>query len=42
LNALYFVQEVWGEDDEILHTSTYEFFLTKEEIKKLWEGLRDE
>jgi len=42
LNALYFIQEVWGEDDEILHTSTYEFFLTKEEITKLWEGLRDE
>jgi hypothetical protein len=42
LNALYFVQEVLGEDDEIVHSSTYEFFLTNEEIVKLCEGLTNE
>lgn len=42
LNAVYFVQEVLGEDAEIVHTSTYEFFLSDEEIEKLCKGLRDE
>jgi hypothetical protein len=42
LNAVYFVQEVLGEDEEIVHSSTYEFFLTNEEIAKLCEGLRNE
>jgi hypothetical protein len=42
LNALYFVQEVLGDDDEIVHSSTYEFFLTNEEIAKLCEGLKNE
>ena len=42
LNALYFVQEVLGDDDEIVHSSTYEFFLTNDEIAKLCEGLKNE
>jgi hypothetical protein len=42
LNAVYFVQEVLGEDEEIVHSSTYEFFLTNEEITKLCEGLKNE
>lgn len=42
LNAVYFVQEVLGEDAEIVHSSTYEFFLTDEEITKLCEGLKNE
>jgi hypothetical protein len=42
LNAVYFVQEVLGEDEEIVHSSTYEFFLTNEEIAKLCEGLKNE
>ena len=42
LNAVYFVQEVLGEDDEIVHSSTYEFFLTNEEIAKLCKGLTNE
>ena len=42
LNAVYFVQEVLGDDAEIVHTSTYEFFLTDEEITKLCEGLKNE
>ena len=39
---IYFVQEVLGEDEEIVHSSTYEFFLTNEEITKLCEGLTNE
>lgn len=40
LYAVNFTQETYGEDNEIAHVSTYEFFLTKEEIAKLSEGLK--
>lgn len=39
LNALEFVQEQYNDKDEITNVSTYNFFMTDTEIKKLAESL---
>jgi hypothetical protein len=40
LHNLDFVQECLNKDGEVDFTSTYNFYLTKEEIAKLSEGLK--
>jgi hypothetical protein len=39
LNAVEFVQETKDQDGEVEFTSTYQFFMTDEEMKVLAEGL---
>ena len=39
LNALEFIQECIDKDGEVDFTSTYNFFMTDDEVKTLCEGL---
>jgi hypothetical protein len=39
LNALEFIQECKNDNGEIIFCSTYNFFMTDEEIKNLCKGL---
>jgi len=39
LTNLDFIQESLDKDGKVAHTSTYNFFMTKEDIKTLCEGL---
>ncbi len=39
LNQLQFIQECFNKDGEVDFTSTYQFFLTDDEIKSLAENL---
>lgn len=40
LISLDFIQECLNKDGKVEHTSTYNFFMTKEEINGLIEGLK--
>lgn len=40
LISLDFIQECLNKDGKVDHTSTYNFFMTKEEIAGLIEGLK--
>ncbi len=39
LNQLQFIQECFNKDGEVDFTSTYQFFLTDDEVKSLAENL---
>jgi hypothetical protein len=39
LNNLEFVQECLNDKGEIAHSSTYQFFMTEEQIRSLCQGL---
>lgn len=39
LNSLEFIQESLNDKSEVIQASTYNFFMTDEEIKVLCEGL---
>ncbi len=39
INALEFIQELKNKEGEIDSTSTYQFFMTDDEVKVLSEGL---
>lgn len=39
LNAVEFIQESKNKDGEVDQTSTYQFFMTDEELKTLAEGI---
>lgn len=39
LNSLEFVQECLKDDGTVAHTSTYNFFMTDPELKKLAESI---
>ena len=39
LNAVEFIQETKGKDGEIDQASTYQFFMTDEELNALAEGI---
>ena len=39
VNAVEFIQECKNEEGEVEFSSTYQFFMTDEEIKNLCEGL---
>ena len=42
LNAIEFINESLDEDGEIRHSSTYNFYMTDEEIKSFANGLVNE
>jgi hypothetical protein len=39
LNSIEFINESYNDDGEITHSSTYNFFMTDDEIKTLCEGM---
>jgi hypothetical protein len=39
LNSIEFINESYNDDGEITHLSTYNFFMTDDEIKTLCEGM---
>ena len=41
VNAVEFIQECKNEDGEVEFSSTYQFFMTDEEIQKLAKGLTE-
>lgn len=41
LNSLEFIQESLNDKGEVNESSTYNFFLTNDEVQKLSQGLRE-
>jgi hypothetical protein len=40
IHAIYFTREMYNDDGELVFDSRFEFFIPKEDIKKLIDGLK--